>query len=75
MVVSIRQLCTKQNPKTSSLLSIEFNYVWIPLIALFIGFILVLFYNLTADKEKQMNLDLAVKHRREEQEDLALSNE
>jgi len=57
------------------LLSIEFNYVWIPLIALFIGFVLVLFYNLTTDKEKIMNHDLAIKHHREEQEDLALTRE
>lgn len=61
--------------KASSLLSIEFNYVWIPLIALFIGFVLVLFYNLTTDKEKIMNHDLAIKHHREEQEDLALARE
>lgn len=50
------------------LLSIEFNYVWIPLIALFIGFMLVVFYNLTAEKEKQMNQDLAIKHQRENDE-------
>ncbi len=61
--------------KASSLLSIEFNYVWIPLIALFIGFVLVLFYNLTTDKEKIMNHDLAIKHHREEQEDLASARE
>lgn len=67
-LLALGQYVPNKTQSASSLLSIEFNYVWIPLIALFIGFMLVVFYNLTAEKEKQMNQDLAIKHQRENDE-------
>lgn len=70
MLLSAGHYVPNKVQSASALFSIEANYVWVPMIALVISFILILLYRLTPEREKVMRRDLALKHSREDQEDL-----
>ncbi|KRM96095.1 xylose-proton symporter [Liquorilactobacillus aquaticus DSM 21051] len=53
----------------SALFAIEANYIWVPMIALILSFVLILFYKLTPDKEREMSTYLTKKHFRERNEE------
>ncbi len=69
MLLSIGHYTPNKTQSAAALFSIEANYVWVPLVALVISFILILFYRLTPEKEVEMTHYINAKHAREDSED------
>ncbi|MCS8594411.1 MFS transporter [Leuconostoc citreum] len=74
LLLSIGHYVPNKTQTAASLFSIEANYVWVPLLALVLSFILILFYQLTPNKERIMRQELNAKHQKEAAEDAAFSN-
>ncbi len=69
MLLSLGHYAPNKSQSAAALFSIEANYVWVPLVALVISFILILFYRLTPEKELEMTRYIDAKHARENLED------
>lgn len=69
ILLSVGKYVPNKTQSASALFSIEANYVWVPLIALAISFILILFYRLTPAKEIEMARFINKKHAEEDLED------
>jgi len=69
MLLSLGHYAPNQKQSAAALFSIEANYVWVPLIALAISFVLIMFYRLTPEKEREMARFVNAKHAREDLED------
>lgn len=69
LFLSLGHYMPNKTQTPAALFSIEANYVWVPLVALVISFILILFYRLTPEKETEMTRYINAKHAREDLED------
>ncbi|WP_273724818.1 glycoside-pentoside-hexuronide (GPH):cation symporter [Leuconostoc mesenteroides] len=69
MLLSLGHYAPNKSQSAAALFSIEANYVWVPLVALVISFILILFYRLTPEKGLEMTRYIDAKHARENLED------
>lgn len=73
MLLSLGHYVPNKTQSASALFSIEANYVWVPMLAFVIAFIMLLFYRLTPEKEREMARFINKKHAEEEQEDKLIS--
>ncbi|WP_416353707.1 glycoside-pentoside-hexuronide (GPH):cation symporter [Agrilactobacillus fermenti] len=64
--LSLGHYVPNKTQPASALFAIESDYVWVPMIAFAISLILVLFYQLTPKKEKEMTRYLTKKHQQEQ---------
>lgn len=73
ILLSLGHYVPNKTQSASALFSIEANYVWVPMLAFVIAFIMLLFYRLTPEKEREMARFINKKHAEEEQEDKLIS--
>ncbi|MGX6989490.1 hypothetical protein C5L23_001620 [Leuconostoc fallax] len=67
LLLSMGHYIPNKSQSPAALFAIEANYVWVPMLALVLSLILILFYSLTPAKEKEMMAALTQKHARENQ--------